>query len=57
MYFYIILPMCNHIFMYDGRDKNTNFHVVHIAKKIFNETHIKHYGSVMKNEKKNQLNL
>lgn len=52
MYFYIILPMCNHIFMYDGRDKNTNFHVVHIAKKIFNETHIKHYGSVMKNEKK-----
>ena len=38
--------------MYKKRDKNTNFHVVHIAQTKFSIKHISNiYGGVMRSEK------
>ena len=39
--------------MYKRRDKNTNFHVVHVAQTKCSIKHISNiYGSVMRSEKK-----
>ena len=39
--------------MYKRRDKNTNFHVFHIAQTKFSIKHISNiYGGVMRSEKK-----
>ena len=45
--------MFHHIFMYKRRDKNTNFHVVHIAQIQCSIKYISNiYGGVMQSEKK-----
>ena len=42
-----------YILMYKRRDKNTNFHVVHIAQTKCSIKHISNiYASVMRSEKK-----
>ena len=42
-----------YIFMYKRRDKNINFHVVHIAQTKCSIKYISNvYGSMMQNEKK-----
>ena len=44
---------CHRIFMYKKRDKNTNFHVVHIAQTKCSIKHISNiYGGVMWSEEK-----
>ena len=45
--------MCHHIFMYKRKDKNTNFHIVHIAQTKCSIKCISNiYGCVMQSEKK-----
>ena len=45
--------MCHHIFMYKRRDKNINFHVVHIAQTKCSIKYILNiYGGAMQSEKK-----
>ena len=45
--------MCHHILMYKRRDKNTDFHVVHIAQTKYSIKYILNiYGGVMQSEKK-----
>ena len=45
---------CHHIFMYKKRDKNTKFHVVHVAQIKCSIKYISNiHGCVMQSEKKN----
>ena len=45
--------MCHHIFIYKRKDKNTNFHVIHIAQTKCSIKRISNiYGGVMRSEKK-----
>jgi hypothetical protein len=44
--------VCQYIFMYEGSDKNINFHVVHIAQTKCSIKYISNiYGGVMQNKK------